>query len=466
MLSLHALAFSASRQASRSEVDQRLEYLFWRIWGSDELLGRINLKYLNGLVSHILSSSSTSTKQARVSSSPPWTFFSLTFHQPQKIPSLPRAIAPSAAGHSHSKSHPTAGHSLHPILKKPATAPSETQKSTRLLLERPEGGKITCNPSTPPTPTPASSKDHIKHTPAARPTQKKNHSAAMRTSRGNRRRPVFNRRKSSQPSIQYQPSLPRAIETRGNERPDRRARSTDLDSESSKPESEAGNVHEDSESDIVPFPIEISSPPAQQPSNNVTLADSTLVTDLTDSAIKASVTVTVTPTALPISETQQKIETVSQDPMPQDKGKQRAETMDSSSESEDPDQVVEGTDVPGFPGAKRIPMPQKMQKHLLRLLKEARNPEDTNQKILLPNGPSTSTNRAWLPVYPQTYLEDWMLQGETSSSSPQPSNNPLVAPGFRKRFAERLEEDMEAWRKEEEALKALEGVTVADSERI
>lgn len=286
-------AFSASRQASQSEVDQRLEYLFWRIWSSEELARRTNLQSLNCLVSNILTS--TSAKEAR----------------PQKIPSLPRAIAPSATGHSHSKSHPTAGQSLHPILKKPATAPSETQtqKSARLLLERPEGGNITCNPSTPPTPASASPEDHHKNIPTTRPAPKKVHPATMRPIKGNRRRPVFNRRKSSQGStIKNQPSTPRAIESTATGGSERRCSTTDEESEPYKPESETAHSQDDNESEILPFPIELSPPLPQQPSGNMTL-----VTELTKPEIKTSIT--VTPTALPISEDRdsmlaQKIETL------------------------------------------------------------------------------------------------------------------------------------------------------------
>ncbi|CAG7929188.1 unnamed protein product [Penicillium olsonii] len=97
--------------------------------------------------------------------------------------------------------------SIHPILKKPDTAhkahpvESESHKSARLLLDTPIGTKIMLEPSNSPTrmasPTPI---------PDPRPTPKKTYLTATRTGRGPRRRPVFNRRKSSQTSIPKSPS--------------------------------------------------------------------------------------------------------------------------------------------------------------------------------------------------------------------------------------------------------------------
>lgn len=49
-------AFFTSRQASDREMDHRLEYLFWRIWSSKDLLEHINMKYLDWLVSRIMAS--------------------------------------------------------------------------------------------------------------------------------------------------------------------------------------------------------------------------------------------------------------------------------------------------------------------------------------------------------------------------------------------------------------------------
>ncbi|KAJ5182767.1 hypothetical protein N7492_000383 [Penicillium capsulatum] len=440
-------AFHASRRASHNEVDHRLEYLFWRLWGSHELLHHIGLSALDDLVSTIATSTSS---QARVSSSPPGASLTLTPSQPQKIPTLPRSIAPPT-GHSHSKSHPTEGQkSIHPILKKPATAPSETQKSTRLLLERPDGGNITCNPSIPPTPRPASPSNYPKDVPAARPATRKPPPTAMRPVRGSRRRPVFNRRKSSQTST-IKSSASRSMESKGFKKSDRRSSVTDEeDSESSTQDNEVDSGHDEPEADQVPFPIEISPVTPSDPSDTITLTDQASVTDLPPSISRT----TVTPTVVPISEKQEsilsEIETVSQDPLPQGQAQQRAESPNTSSESEDRDLMTQATDVPGLPGAKRIPMPKKMTKQLLRILRKASH---TNEKIPLPNGPCVSAERVWLPVYPRAYLEDWMLQDESSSSAPQPSNRPLVTPGFRRRF----EVEVEGWRKEEEALKGVQG---------
>lgn len=68
-------AFYTSRQASDREMDHRLEYLFWRIWSSRDLLNHINIKYLDGLVSRIMTSepltSSAWTRHEQVSASQP-----------------------------------------------------------------------------------------------------------------------------------------------------------------------------------------------------------------------------------------------------------------------------------------------------------------------------------------------------------------------------------------------------------
>lgn len=132
--------------------------------------------------------------------------------------------------------------SLHPILKKPQPSPVETHKATRLLLDTPLGTKITLDPSNSPTASMAdelapipdqvghqrrkntqmdaestlmpekvgnqgSKKTSIAGDSTAIPENvgqqgpKKTYLTATRNGRGPRRRPVFNRRKSSQTSI-------------------------------------------------------------------------------------------------------------------------------------------------------------------------------------------------------------------------------------------------------------------------
>jgi hypothetical protein len=111
--------------------------------------------------------------------------------------------------------------SLHPILKRPQPAPAESHKTTRLLLDTSIGTKITLDPSDSPIAIMASSTDQVPNTTddlspkstgliaeptsapddATRQGPKKAHLTTTRNSRGPRRRPVFNRRKSSQTSI-------------------------------------------------------------------------------------------------------------------------------------------------------------------------------------------------------------------------------------------------------------------------
>lgn len=49
-------AFSTSRQTSTSEMDSRLEYLFWRIWSSRNLLDKTDITGLDNLVTRIMAS--------------------------------------------------------------------------------------------------------------------------------------------------------------------------------------------------------------------------------------------------------------------------------------------------------------------------------------------------------------------------------------------------------------------------
>lgn len=105
--------------------------------------------------------------------------------------------------------------SIHPILKKPQPTQVESHKSTRLLLDTPTGTKITLNPSISPTASMASptSIPDLATSPTpmlditTRQAPKKTHLAATRNGRGPRRRPVFNRRKSSQTPLPRTPPI-------------------------------------------------------------------------------------------------------------------------------------------------------------------------------------------------------------------------------------------------------------------
>lgn len=89
-----------------------------------------------------------------------------------------------------------------PPTAQPAQAPEgESHKSTRLLLDTSIGTKITLDPSD--SPIALTSPTAI---PDPRPASKKSYLTATRTGRGPRRRPVFNRRKSSQTSIPKSPN--------------------------------------------------------------------------------------------------------------------------------------------------------------------------------------------------------------------------------------------------------------------
>lgn len=53
------IAFYVSRQATNTQTDRRLEYLFWRIWSSETLQDDASIESLDRLVSRIMSSSET-----------------------------------------------------------------------------------------------------------------------------------------------------------------------------------------------------------------------------------------------------------------------------------------------------------------------------------------------------------------------------------------------------------------------
>ncbi|KAJ5048423.1 hypothetical protein NUH16_006922 [Penicillium rubens] len=193
-------AYSTSHQASKDETERRLEHLFWRIWGAKQLSNRMNTHTLDRLILRIKASA-------------------VLVGQRVAVPSLPGT---AGIGDKEEK--------------------VEAQKVTRLLLDTPIGTKITLDPSNSPTadmaaepaPNPvtvghqrrkktsmdsestlvpekagnqgsrkASASTESTATPenVGQQGPKKTYLSAARTGRGPRRRPVFNRRKSSQTSI-------------------------------------------------------------------------------------------------------------------------------------------------------------------------------------------------------------------------------------------------------------------------
>ncbi|CRL29780.1 unnamed protein product [Penicillium camemberti] len=236
-------AYSTSYIASKDETEHRLEHLFWRIWGAKRLSSRINAHTLDRLIMRIKAPAILVGQRVAVPPLPE------TGDKEEKVNTSLFHIAPCQ---SHiddlckpinkNQSDCAAGAcSPHSILKRPQPPQVETHKATRLLLDTPLGTKITLDPSNSPTASmvdePAPSPDSMGHqrrkkkmdsestlmpekvgnqgskktsiagdstvTPENIGQQgpKKTYLTATRTGRGPRRRPVFNRRKSSQTSI-------------------------------------------------------------------------------------------------------------------------------------------------------------------------------------------------------------------------------------------------------------------------
>ncbi|CAI7671475.1 unnamed protein product [Penicillium crustosum] len=216
-------AYSTSYLASKNETEHRLEHLFWRIWGSKRLSSSINAHTLDHLIMRIKTPA-------------------VLVGQMVTVPRLPEPGDKEEEPINENQSGCVAGACTpHPILKKPQPPQVETHKATRLLLDTPLGTKITLDPSNSPTasmadePAPNSSSVGLqrrkkkmdagstlmpeklgnqgsKKTSIAGDStiipensgqqgSKKTYLTATRTGRGPRRRPVFNRRKSSQTSI-------------------------------------------------------------------------------------------------------------------------------------------------------------------------------------------------------------------------------------------------------------------------
>ncbi|KAJ5562706.1 hypothetical protein N7535_002848 [Penicillium sp. DV-2018c] len=226
-------AYSTSYLVSKDQTERRLEHLFWRIWGTKQLLHRLNTHTLDGLILRIKAPATLIEVVAvdvALSQS-----MSTTDDKQEKVnpTSFPILHLPSLINHSHKPInqtqpvHTTGVCSLAPISNHPQAASSNSNKTTRLLLDTSIGTKITLDPTNSPTPTMTSPTDQIPipnttdelspktPSPMASPTSipdgttrqnpnpnpKKTHLTTTRNGRNPRRRPVFNRRKSSQTSV-------------------------------------------------------------------------------------------------------------------------------------------------------------------------------------------------------------------------------------------------------------------------
>ncbi|OQE39829.1 hypothetical protein PENCOP_c006G08700 [Penicillium coprophilum] len=226
-------AYSTAHSASKDETERRLEHLFWRIWGAQQLSNRINLHTLDRLILRIKAPAKLPARR-RLTNSP----------LPGDSDKEKKLINKNQPAHAAGACPP------HSILKKPQHSEVETHTTTRLLLDTPLGTKIILEPSESPSPisnmaaepAPTSDLDNTGHQRHRKPSMdsdstllpekvgshgskktsiaaeatiipdnpghhgpKKTYLTATRNGRGPRRRPVFNRRKSAQATISKTP---------------------------------------------------------------------------------------------------------------------------------------------------------------------------------------------------------------------------------------------------------------------
>ncbi|OQD80349.1 hypothetical protein PENANT_c036G10986 [Penicillium antarcticum] len=244
-------AYSTSNLASKDQTDSRLEHLFWRIWGNKHLSGNLNLHALDRLILRIKKTPVLLGQKVEVKQS-----------EPAVIKKVPTLFVPISHFHTHiNQSHQPVSQGLcengacsfHSILKKPRPSQSEIPKKPRLAIFAPSGEQITRNPSNPPTPI------MTEPTPEgpSRQGSKKTYLAATRNGRGPRRRPVFNRRKSSQSTLpKTAPPLRRRSEPAGatNATPDSYIELGQLQHMSFRDEDEEDEIVRDIAREIAPKP--------------------------------------------------------------------------------------------------------------------------------------------------------------------------------------------------------------------
>ncbi|KAJ5099416.1 hypothetical protein N7532_006417 [Penicillium argentinense] len=430
-------AFYVTEQATRDQAHRRLGYLFWRVWSSEKLLTSISVGQLSDLIARIAApmgyfrrrgdNSQTSTSPYHFKGSPQ----SVRKSQPIEAKATPQ-----------------------PILKKSSTPQAESNKSARLLVEKPDGESIARSPSN--ALTLDLPKSHPQKLAARQGPKKAAHFAAG--FRSGRRRPLFQRRKSSQTSVPKEESAAPKQQKPEPQQP--------------RPQPQPQPQHPPHPyGDSLSFDLvfgEDSALPLEESPHNTPLYDkmdspdidemldqlSTLKLPKTTPSEKATATATAVPAPDLDSDAETLIspapETVSEDPQdetpkPKDKGKgkQRAEPNDSgyaSSSSSSDGVPADWTRIPGFeniPSFKnryRIPMPEKMKEALTKVL----NDPEPIEKVPLPTRPWWQFEDAWGSLPRKEYLEDWMLTDYDHNG--QPSNFPLVEPGFRTRFAEQVQQ--------------------------
>lgn len=324
---------------------------------------------------------------------------------------------------------------LHSILKKSNIGQPEHHKTTRLLLERPDGTNVLRNPSAPVTPHPeravAETSKEGRQTTTTKP-----HFSLFKGVRNVHRRPVVLRRKTTQTAVPRttSPPLPR----RNHSQP---VLPFDVLKEDAFPQP-LGQEMESSDEDVPESytsssPIDMPASLSQQSTESTTPPQtSSFIDALRESRspfIHPSVSVSADnhSSALP-----RKTKTASAVPQLFNNHDKRHEieyhsppTIYRTYYTEQP----EGTNVPGFTNAKRIPMSENMMDDLVSIVA---NPHPVQSQITVPSQPWIRSEGTWHKPSGKQPLHDWMIRDSNLPQNPQPSCKPLVAKGFRTRFAE------------------------------
>lgn len=79
-------------------------------------------------------------------------------------------------------------------------------------------------------------------------------------------------------------------------------------------------------------------------------------------------------------------------------------------------------------------MPETMMNDLVSIIT---NPSPVKGEITVPSQPWVRGEGIWHKPTGEQPLHDWMIRDESRAQNPQSSEKPLVAKGFRKKFAER-----------------------------
>lgn len=367
---------------------------------------------------------------------------------------------------SKSVPHHAAPTPLHPILKKPNTAPNEAHKTTRLLLEKPGGQSITQNPANSPT-SPGKP-------PTSRQVSKKGaHFAPARPMRTGRRRPVFNRRKSSQNSIPKASPSPRdrtfdkvdKVDKLEPKREDSSEPMFDVDDDLSADPGPLRTTERKRSKDatwtgieeVAPPPFDVLDPPETIVSATASIADKISVNSQNQPAI--------TPAVLELADKQdpilpQGIETVSNDPTTRIPGTPHTETSDHSSYDDLFGQNATYIPItPLHPGAENVPVPVRAATPVANALDIINADATLVQNRIRPH------YLPELPIKPPWRRADFLPVPSRQNIDPdaQPSNKRLVPKDFRKQWLQLLEE-VEKIREREEALEFDPETSVLQSE--